>query len=83
MLFRSNSEPLPSFILFSCEPYTGLAQRTFILRLSLRFDEEKPLLALRIIRPEQHEEEMAEEFAALLQEQFGDQLPVTIGNFSA
>jgi uncharacterized protein YfdQ (DUF2303 family) len=79
----SNSEPLPSFILFSCEPYTGLAQRTFILRLSLRFDEEKPLLALRIIRPEQHEEEMAEEFAALLQEQFGDQLPVTIGNFSA
>jgi uncharacterized protein YfdQ (DUF2303 family) len=60
-----------------------LAQRTFILRLSLRFDEEKPLLALRIIRPEQHEEEMAEEFAALLQEQFGDQLPVTIGNFSA
>lgn len=38
----SNSEPLPSFILFSCEPYTGLAERTFILRLSLRFDEEKP-----------------------------------------
>ncbi len=79
----SNSEPLPSFILFSCEPYTGLAERTFILRLSLRFDEEKPLLALRIIRPEQHEEEMAEEFATLLQQQFGDQLPVTIGNFSA
>ncbi|WP_414430815.1 DUF2303 family protein [Alcanivorax sp. IL3] len=79
----SNSEPLPSFILFSCEPYTGLTERTFILRLSLRFDEEKPLLALRIIRPEQHEEEMAEEFATLLQQQFGDQLPVTIGNFSA
>jgi uncharacterized protein YfdQ (DUF2303 family) len=79
----SNSEPLPSFILFRCEPYTGLTERTFILRLSLRFDEEKPLLALRIIRPEQHEEEMAEEFATLLQQQFGDQLPVTIGNFSA
>lgn len=79
----SNSEPLPSFIMFSCEPYTGLAERTFILRLSLRFDEEKPLLALRIIRPEQHEEEMAEEFATLLQEQFGDKLPVTIGIFTA
>lgn len=79
----SNSEPLPSFIMFSCEPYTGLAERTFILRLSLRRVEEEPLLALRIIRPEQHEEEMAEEFATQLQEQFGDKLPVTIGNFIA
>jgi len=79
----SNSEPLPSFILFKCTPYQGLAERTFILRMSLRADEEKPLLSLRIIRPEQHEEEMAEEFAGLLQEKFGDTLPVTIGAFSA
>ena len=79
----SNSEPLPSFILFKCTPYQGLAERTFVLRMSLRADEDKPLLSLRIIRPEQHEEEMAEEFAGLLQEKFGATLPVTIGAFSA
>lgn len=79
----SNSEPLPSFIQFTCTPYVGLGERTFTLRMSLRADEDKPLLALRIIRPEQHEEEMAEEFAELLQQKFGDILPVTIGVFSA
>ena len=79
----SNNEPLPSFILFKCTPYQGLAERTFVLRMSLRTVEDNPLLSLRIIRPEQHEEEMAEEFAGLLQEKFGDTLPVTIGAFSA
>lgn len=79
----SNSEPLPSFILFTCKPYMGLGDRTFALRLTLREKDDQPLLALRIIRPEQHEEEMAEEFAALLQEKFGTNLPVTIGTFSA
>lgn len=79
----SNNEPLPSFIQFTCIPYQDLAERSFTLRLSLRADDEKPVLSLRIIRPEQHEEEMAEEFAALLQEKFGDTLPVTIGVFSA
>ncbi|MAX54464.1 MAG: hypothetical protein CL537_02940 [Alcanivoracaceae bacterium] len=79
----SNSEPLPSFILFTCKPYMGLGERTFALRLTLREKDDQPLLALRIIRPEQHEEEMAEEFAALLQEKFGTDLPVTIGTFAA
>lgn len=79
----SGSERLPAFILFDCQPYSGLAQRTFAMRLSLKTVDSKVLLTLRLCRPEQHTEEMAEEFASMLQEHLGNELPVTIGTFSA
>lgn len=56
-----NKDTLPAFIEFTCEPYHGLDERTFRLRVSL-ITGEKPRLVMRIVRLEHHQEEMAKEF---------------------
>ena len=56
-----NKDTLPAFIEFTCEPYHGLDERTFRLRVSL-ITSEPPKLIMRIVRLEHHQEEMAKEF---------------------
>lgn len=60
----SMSGAVPDLIYFTCEPYAGLNERQFVLRLSVLTSDSKPVLSLRIIKAEQHIEEMAEELAA-------------------
>ena len=60
----SVSGAVPDLIYFTCEPYAGLNERQFVLRLSVLTSDSKPVLSLRIIKAEQHIEEMAEELAA-------------------
>ena len=75
--------PMPAVFKFTCEPYVGLQERTFELRMSTLGNE---ILLLRIKRLEQHEEEMSEEFQRKLQAQFQtDKIEITtfIGSFSA
>lgn len=76
---------LPSFFEFECEPYHELPARTFWLRLSI-LTRQKPALVLRIIREQEHKEQMAEEFQHLIREELKTQSPdvqIYIGNFSA
>lgn len=76
-----NKDTLPAFIDFTCIPYHGLESRTFRLRVSL-LTGEKPRLSLRIIRLEQHQEEMAEEFHERLENELDGQLIDTfVGRF--
>lgn len=51
----------PAFFHFKTQPYSELKERTFDLRLSIITDR-VPALVLRIVRFEEHEEQMAEEF---------------------
>ncbi|EPF2927884.1 DUF2303 family protein [Vibrio navarrensis] len=51
--------PMPAVFKFTCQPYLGLSEREFELRMSTIGNE---ILVLRIKRLEQHEEEMSEEF---------------------
>lgn len=75
--------PMPSVFKFTCEPYLGLDERTFEMRMSTIGNE---TLVLRIKKLEQHEEEMGEEFKDKLQIQFvDDEIEITtfIGSFSS
>lgn len=60
---EAKAEALPSFIAFKCEPYQSLQQREFILRVAVHTDPNAVGFTLRIIKQEQHEQEMAGDLA--------------------
>lgn len=79
----SSKEPLPTHINFKCQPYPDLAERTFVLRISLRTGDNKPMLVFRLMKQELHEQEMAQELCSLIKESFSkDKLPVYLGVFT-
>jgi len=65
-----NRHQFPAFIDFSCEPYQGLPQRSFRARLGL-ITGDSPSISLRVVRMEQHQEEMAKELVEELEKGFG------------
>ncbi|NWO05790.1 MAG: DUF2303 family protein [Alteromonadaceae bacterium] len=77
-----NKDTLPAFIEFKCEPYHGLDERVFRLRVSL-ITGEKPRLVLRIVRLEHHQEEMAKEFREHLEHALdGNLVDTFVGTFN-
>lgn len=79
----TSKEPIPTIIEFKCQPYADLHERTFAVRLGIRTDGDKPIITLRIIKFEQHFEEMAVELADLISASFdGESIPVLIGKYS-
>ena len=75
-------DTLPVFISVTCEPYQGLADRTFRLRLGI-VTGDKPALVLRVVKREQHDEEMAQELAQLVRGALtGSDVPVLVGSYS-
>lgn len=64
-------DQIPAFLDFKCEPYQGLDERTFNIRLSL-ITGETPKLAARIVRLESAQEEMAKELETKLRKGFED-----------
>lgn len=78
-----NKDTLPAFVEFTCEPYHGLKERTFRLRVSL-ITSEKPRLVMRIVRLEHHQEEMAKEFREHLEHALdGNLVDTFVGKFQA
>lgn len=76
-----NKDELPAFIEYTCEPYHGLDERTFRLRVSL-ITGETPRLVMRIVRLEHHQEEMAKEFREhLIHALDGDLVQTFVGSF--
>lgn len=76
-----NKDTLPAFIEFTCEPYHGLTDRTFRLRVSL-ITGETPRLVMRIVRLEHHQEDMANEFREKLEHELDGQFVDTfVGTF--
>ena len=77
----SSSDNLPTQIDFHCEaPYFGLASRTLTLRLSILAND-KPLIVLRIVKLEEHQEGMAAEFAEKVRAELNGGMPVGIGSY--
>lgn len=77
-----NRDQMPAFLRFTCEPYQGLQERTFTLRLSL-ITGETPRIGLRIVRLETAEEEMAQELEEKLRTGFEDTPVKTfVGSFN-
>lgn len=79
----TSTEPLPTTIYFKCHPYPDIAERLFVLRLGVLTGSDKPTINLRIVKMEQHEEEMAQELAEAIEGTCLSELPVHIGTYSA
>lgn len=75
-----NQDLIPATIEFQCNPYHGLVERAFTVRVSIITGGNKPEIGLRIIKLEAQEEDMAEEFKEILNDKFTDsKLKVFIG----
>lgn len=65
-----NQEKIPAEIQFTCDPYFGLVNREFVMRVSILTGDSKPKISLRIIKLEAHREDMAKEFKQILVAEF-------------
>jgi uncharacterized protein YfdQ (DUF2303 family) len=74
---------LPTRIEFVCEPYVGMSQRTFAMRLAILTGGKAPELTLRVIKAEEHAEAMATELVEKVSDAIGESVPVLIGVYSA
>lgn len=73
---------LVKHINFVCEPYLGLPERTFNLRMQVLTSHDDPLLILRIASLEEQQEEIAKDFKKALISEVGDSASLTIGTFA-
>lgn len=79
----TSTEPLPTTIYFKCVPYHGLEERHFVLRLGVQTGADKPLVTLRVVNQEQHDEDMASELARLVRGALKSELSVLVGAYAA
>lgn len=80
----SAKQGLPGGFLFRTEPYTGLPEREFRLRLAVMSgDGEKPSLNLRVIRLDLEQQEIAKDFKEVLFRELDGKAVLTIGTFKA
>lgn len=80
---KSRDQPLPNFLEFTCNPYHGLPERTFRLRIALITSDGDPEFRFRMVQAEQEQEEMADDFADLIRQEMGGVMDVTIGRMTA
>lgn len=79
----SAKQKLPARLVLTASPYKGLSERKFELRIGIQTGGQVPLLMLRIIKLEDHKQQMAEELADKLRAQFSDSgVPVLIGSYT-
>lgn len=80
----SSKDTMPAVFIFTCEPYNGLGERRFELRLGVRTSGDRPALVLRILRLEAEQEAIAKEFHEKLEHAFkGAAVNTFIGSFEA
>lgn len=80
----SSKETLPTEIRFKCIPYKELQYRTFVMRPSILTTGDRIALSLRIIKIEEHEEQMAAELAEIIRAGIKqDDISVLLGKYVA
>lgn len=70
----------PTWLTFTCQPYTDLKEYTFVLRCSLLTGEERPRFKLRVLRLELAEQEMRDEMEELIADGL-DSWPIYVGDY--
>lgn len=63
----TSKHTIPALIYCRCQPYLGLPERLFVLRVSITSSERGPRITAQIINHEQHVQDMAVEAIHLLQ----------------
>lgn len=87
----SSDTPVPTVMAMRMLPYHFLTEYVFDVRISVLTSTERPMFALRVIGLEEHKEEMAKEFAILVNDAITqaadadgeDAPPVVLGTFTA
>lgn len=77
-----SQETLPTTFIFTTVPFEGLQPAHITLRLSVITGRDEPQLKLRWVGEEAQREEFAREFKAVLEQEVGGIVPLTIGTFS-
>jgi uncharacterized protein YfdQ (DUF2303 family) len=77
-----SSAGLPTHLEFEATPYVGFDSRNFLLRVSIVWRENKPLITLRMVGKESVMESIAVEFKTKLLAGIGDACTMTIGSFT-
>ncbi|MCK3656220.1 hypothetical protein A4G19_10865 [Pasteurellaceae bacterium Macca] len=71
---------LPKYFVFNTHTYKGLSAQAFTLRLSILTGGNEPILIARLIKAEQLQEEVAQEFASKLTDALAEtSITVNIG----
>lgn len=86
----TSTEAIPAHITFSCMPLYGLGDRAFAMRLSVLTGGAAPAFTLRIIKFEQHQQEMSVELVSDVEDRVAEtlgqesrgKLPVMIGTYT-
>ncbi len=79
----SSKLELPGGFYFTCEPYLGLPERRFRVRLQVLTGGRDPVLVLRVIQLEAQQDEIANDFKAALLRELEGKARLTIGTFAA
>lgn len=77
----SSKEPLPTTICFECVPYAEFDLRIFVLRLGVLTGEAVPKVNLRIVKFEEHQEQIATELAGKISAELRTDSHVHIGSY--
>ncbi len=77
----SSKNQLPTLLYFACDPYADIKERLFLLRLGVLTGEATPRISLRIIKAEQHQQDMAKELTEIVTNLLGD-TTVLIGHYA-
>lgn len=79
----ANKEQITNRFEFQCEPFMGLDNRLFEVRVSMLTSSSVPEIIFRIVRHDKHEEEMVQEFKDLMIDKLSSsEAQVFIGEFS-
>jgi uncharacterized protein YfdQ (DUF2303 family) len=79
-----NKNSLPAFITLTLKPYADLQERSITLRCSILTSSDKPVFTLRIVKQEELDEQLVNEFKTLIQTKVKPlNTSVFIGSFSA
>lgn len=79
---KAEGNDIPALIQFRTVPYQGLAERNFTMRLAIITEGKAPSLTLRIVKAEEHAEQMATELANLVRGAIDTDVPVLIGSYT-
>ena len=77
-----STEKIPAYVEFKCKPYSDFEECTFSLRLGVLTGGQNPMVNLRIVKINEHEEQMANELSVLITNSLEvGSIPALIGKY--
>lgn len=81
-IMASSEEPIPVTVSFKCIPHVGMNERVFTMRLGIRTGDNAPQPVLRIVKQEEHNEQMGKELAERVRQKLNG-ITVAVGTYAS